>query len=137
MYHPHRRTFLKHAATAAGFGATFAVVGSKLSRALAGAKKEIRMKYSICNETFGDWPQEKVFRFAAQCGYGGVEVAPFTINNDVTEISSRTRAVLRKQADTANVEIVGLHWLLAKTTGLHLTSPDPKVRRKTTEYLGE
>jgi sugar phosphate isomerase/epimerase len=26
---------------------------------------------------------------------------------------------------------------LAKTEGLHLTSPDPEVRRKTTEYLGE
>ena len=137
MDHTTRRSFLKRTAAAAGFGATFAVAGSKVTRALAGAKKEIPMKYSICNETFGDWPQEKIFQFAAQCGYGGVEFAPFTVKNNVTEISSGTRADLRKQADKANVEIVGLHWLLAKTEGLHLTSPDPQVRRKTTDYLGE
>src|SRR6266403_491003 len=33
--------------------------------------------------------------------------------------------------------IIGLHWLLAKTEGLHLTSPDEIVRRRTAEYLVE
>ena len=28
-----------------------------------------------------------------------------------------------------------MHWLLAKTEGYHLTSPDAKVRRRTAEYL--
>ena len=40
-------------------------------------------KYSICNETFPDWPQGKIFQFAADCGYRGVEIAPFTIDPDV------------------------------------------------------
>lgn len=127
-----RRTFFKRAAAAAGFGSTFAV-----SRSLLGAHRPAPMKYAMCNETFGDWPQEKIFKFLAGCGYGGVEIAPFTINNDVTEVSSRQRATLRKQADAAGVQIVGLHWLLAKTEGLHLTSPDRKTRRKTAAYLGE
>ncbi len=35
------------------------------------------------------------------------------------------------------LEIVGLHWLLAKTEGFHLTSPDPAVRRHTADYLGQ
>jgi sugar phosphate isomerase/epimerase len=40
-------------------------------------------------------------------------------------------------AESAGVQIVGLHWLLAKTTGFHLTSTDPIIRRQTGEYLAE
>ena len=94
-------------------------------------------KYSICNETFADWPQAKIFQFAAECGYRGVEIAPFTIDPDVRKISAATRTQLRQQADQAGVELVGLHWLLAKTEGFHLTSPDAGVRRETAAYLVE
>jgi sugar phosphate isomerase/epimerase len=38
-------------------------------------------------------------------------------------------------AEDAGLEIIGLHWLLAKTEGFYLTSPDPTVRRHTAEYL--
>jgi len=95
------------------------------------------MKFAICNETFQDWPFEKAFAFAAECGYTGLEMAPFTIANLVTDISSEKRAEVRRQAEAAGLEVVGLHWLLAKTEGLYLTSPDAEVRRKTAEYLGE
>ena len=37
------------------------------------------MKYAICNETFLDWPFDKAFAFARDCGYTGIEIAPFTI----------------------------------------------------------
>ena len=33
------------------------------------------------------------------------------------------------------MEVVGLHWLLAKTEGFHLTSPDAAVRQRTADYL--
>ena len=39
--------------------------------------------------------------------------------------------------EQAGLETVGLHWLLAFTEGLYLTSPDNSVRRKTGEYFGE
>lgn len=42
-------------------------------------KKEKEMKFAICNETFQDWSLERGFAFAAECGYEGVEIAPFTI----------------------------------------------------------
>lgn len=95
------------------------------------------MRFAICNETFQDWPFEKAFAFAAELGYTGLEIAPFTIHTNAYEISSAKRAEIRHQADAAGLEIIGLHWLLAKTTGYYLTTPDEAVRHKTAEYLAE
>jgi sugar phosphate isomerase/epimerase len=95
------------------------------------------MKFAICNETFLDWPLERAFDFAADCGYTGIEIAPFTLADKVMDISSAQRAEVRTLADRAGLEVVGLHWLLAKTEGLHLTSPDAQTRRKTAAYLIE
>ena len=95
------------------------------------------MKFAICNETFKDWPFDEAFAFAAECGYSGIEIAPFTIADYAADISPQRRDEVRRQADAAGLEIVGLHWLLAKTTGFYLTSPDAQVRRITADYLGE
>jgi len=129
-----RRGFLKH--TAAGIGAALGVVGLKSSQAVPGAETTFRPRFSICNETFQDWPFDKAFALAAGCGYQGIEVAPFTISDYVTDISSKRRREIRRQAGKAGLEIVGLHWLLARTKGFHLTSPEKEVRRSTTQYLG-
>lgn len=95
------------------------------------------MKYAICNETFLDWPFDKAFAFARECGYTGIEIAPFTINPDARQITAEKRSEVRTQAETAGLDVVGLHWLLAKTEGLYLTTPDAAVRQKTAEYLKE
>jgi sugar phosphate isomerase/epimerase len=94
-------------------------------------------RYAICNETFEGWEHERVCRFVAACGYGGLEVAPFTLAPLITDVSPERRHTLRKQAEDAGVTIIGLHWLLAKTTGLMITSPDATVRQRTAAYLGE
>jgi sugar phosphate isomerase/epimerase len=93
------------------------------------------MKFAICNETFLDWPFDKAFDFAAECGYTGIEIAPFTMANDAREVSAARRTEVRRQADAAGLQVVGLHWLLAKTTGFHLTTPDAEVRRNTAAYV--
>jgi len=95
------------------------------------------MKFAICNETFQDWPFEKAFAFARECGYTGIEYAPFTINKNVYDISPAKRAEVRRQAEDAGLEPIGLHWLLAFTEGYYLTSPDAEVRQRTSDYLGE
>ena len=95
------------------------------------------MKYAICNELFQDWPFEKAFAYAREVGFTGVEIAPFTIHNSVYEISPETRKEVRHQIADSGLECVGLHWLLAKTEGYYLTTPDEVVRKKTGEYLAE
>ena len=131
-----RRSFVKH--SAAAVGTALGVLGTgNLPRALGAVGKEFRGKFAICNETFGDWPFERAFALSAECGYTGIEIAPFTISNYVTDISAKRRQEIRRQAERAGLEVVGLHWLLARTKGFHLTSPDRDVRKKTAEYLGE
>src|SRR5262249_25311014 len=97
----------------------------------------VPMKFAICNETFLDWPFEKAFACARQCGYSGIEFAPFTMDADARRISPERRREVRQQAASDGLEVVGLHWLLAKTQGFHLTSPDAGVRRATSDYLRE
>ena len=95
------------------------------------------MKYAICNETFADWEHARVCNRIAELGYTGLEVAPFTLASRITEVNSNRRSELRRQAEAAGVQIIGLHWLLAKTEGFHLTSPDAAIRKRTGEYLAE
>ncbi|HEX5444876.1 MAG TPA: sugar phosphate isomerase/epimerase family protein [Pirellulales bacterium] len=95
------------------------------------------MKFAICNETFADWPLEKGFAFARQCGYTGIEIAPFTIHPDARQISAARRAEVRQQAEEAGLSVIGLHWLLAKTEGCYVTSPEAAVRRATSDYVAE
>jgi D-psicose/D-tagatose/L-ribulose 3-epimerase len=93
------------------------------------------MKISICNELFRGWPIEKVFDYAAQLGYDGVEIAPYTLADSVAEISSSRRKAIRRAAEKSGVEIVGLHWLLVKPEGLYVNHPDEFIRIKTQEYM--
>src|SRR5690606_21397320 len=80
---------------------------------------------------------ERAFPFAREVGYTGLEMAPFTMANDVKDISAARRAEVRTLAEKNDLEIIGLHWLLAKTTGYYLTSPDAEVRRATADYVKE
>lgn len=99
------------------------------------------MKFAICNETFLDmperkpWPHDKAFRLAQECGYTGIEIAPFTIAADVREITPEQRKGVRQVAAEHGLEVIGLHWLLAFTQGFYLTSPDKEVQQRTTEYM--
>ena len=93
------------------------------------------IKISICNELFQGWPIEKVFQYAAQLGYDGVEIAPYTLADSVTEIPPKRRKAIRHAAEENGIEIVGLHWLLAKPEGLHINHPDEIIRIRTQEYM--
>ncbi|MBM4339072.1 MAG: sugar phosphate isomerase/epimerase [Deltaproteobacteria bacterium] len=93
------------------------------------------MKISICNELFQGWPIERVFEYAARLGYDGMEIAPFTLADSVTEISTKRRNAIRRAAADNGIEIVGLHWLLVKPEGLYINHPDEFIRIQTQEYI--
>lgn len=95
------------------------------------------MKFAICQELYEGWDWERQCEFSASLGYTGLEVAPFALAERISDVSAEQRATLRKQAAAHGMEIIGLHWLLAKTEGLHLTTSDAAVRKATSDYLIE
>jgi sugar phosphate isomerase/epimerase len=95
------------------------------------------MRYAICNETFEGWDHAQVCRQVAELGYQGLELAPFTLAPRITDVTPEQRRTLRRQAADHGIQLIGLHWLLARTEGLHLTSPDETVRQRTADYLVE
>jgi sugar phosphate isomerase/epimerase len=95
------------------------------------------MRFAICNETFEGWDHARVCRFVAELGYAGLELAPFTLAPRITDVTAERRRELRQQAEACGLQIIGLHWLLARTEGLHVTAADEGVRRRTADYLVE
>lgn len=95
------------------------------------------MKFAICQELFENWDWQRQCEFMAATGYTGIEVAPFTLGSRISDVSPQRRIELKQQAADHGLEICGLHWLLAKTEGLHLTTSDRSVRQATANYLIE
>jgi sugar phosphate isomerase/epimerase len=94
-----------------------------------------RLKIGLCNETFQGWSIEAVLDYAAQLGCDGVEIAPYTLADALDELSAERRRTIRRAAERAGVEILGLHWLLVKPEGLSINHPDAAVRARTGECL--
>ncbi len=136
MSRASRRDFLKGAAVA-GAGATMGLSGLGGNGSLFGNedKPGFADQFCKCNETFVDWPPRKVAKFVAECGYKAIEIAPFTVSQFVTDVPKKRRGRLRKAYEDANLKVAGLHWILSKTEGFHLTSPDKNVRKATSKYL--
>lgn len=93
------------------------------------------MRFAICNELFQDWPWDRALALTRECGYTGWEIAPFTMAPSADQISAVRRRELADQIARSGVEVIGLHWLLAKTEGYHLTTTDVSTRNRTASYL--
>ena len=93
------------------------------------------MKYAICNELFGSLPFQESCALAAKYGFGGIEIAPFTLSQNPQEFGSAKRTELKKILADYNLEFVGLHWLLIAPQGLHLTTTDIGTRKKSWDLM--
>lgn len=93
------------------------------------------MKFAICQELYENTEWSEQCRLIAEAGYTGIEVAPFAISADLASVPASVFEGMKQEAERHGLEIIGLHWLLAKTTVLYLTSPDPEIRKATADYL--
>jgi D-psicose/D-tagatose/L-ribulose 3-epimerase len=130
-----RRDFIKTSGSILGAALTFGCHKEEVST----RAKWRGFKYAMCNESMAKLSWAEQCRIVGNAGYEGIEVAAFTlVKEGVQEISSAGRREMVSTMRNAGIECTGLHWLLnPPPKGLHFTTPDATVRRKTIAYLDE
>jgi sugar phosphate isomerase/epimerase len=92
-------------------------------------------RLAVCNEVFEKRDFAESCRLLKNAGWPGIELAPFTLAENATTLSAARRSELRDMMTSEGVEFVGLHWLMVGPAGLHVTTPDAAVRRKSWLYV--
>lgn len=94
------------------------------------------MRYAVCNELFGRMPLRDAAAMTAQCGFHGLELAPFTVFGDFTAPAiARGIAETKTALQDNGLQFAGFHWLLTKPDGLHITTADAALRQKSWDHL--
>src|SRR3954449_12274988 len=91
------------------------------------------MRLSLCNEVVRELPFERQCALAAELGYAGLELAPFTLGEDSYRMPASERAAVRDACAKAGIAISGRHWLLVAPKGLSITTADRAVWERTVE----
>ncbi len=92
-------------------------------------------RLSICNEIYKDWGFADACKSLRRFGYEGVEIAPFTLSDNPATISAEQRRQYRSIMEGEGLHFVGLHWLMLAPKGLHVTTPDEKLRARSWEHV--
>lgn len=93
------------------------------------------MRYAACNELVHDRSFAEACALIARHGYQGIELAPYSLAEDPLRISPARAAEIRRTVGDAGLECVGLHWLLKAPPGLHITTPEIGVRRRSWDAI--
>jgi sugar phosphate isomerase/epimerase len=105
-----------------------AVAGSGGHQGKDGVSASYRFRQAICNEVYEKRPLADVCGSIRQIGYTGIEIAPFTLAERPSDITSAERRRYRDTIRDEGLTFVGLHWLMASPHGLHVTTPDRALR---------
>ncbi len=93
------------------------------------------MRIALCNEVIAPMPFPKQCAHAANLGYDGLEIAPYTLSDEPQRIGAAQLAATRAAAQDAGIAITGLHWLLVKPAGLSISTRDDAVRKRTLDAM--
>ena len=76
------------------------------------------MKFAICNETFQDRGFFEQCQAAEAHGYTGIEIAPFTLADDISLISGEDITSYCSAAADHGLEIIGIESVSADYVGV-------------------
>lgn len=93
------------------------------------------MRLALCNEVVASLPFGAQCEYAAQLGYDGLEVAPYTLAEEPHRMDAAQIAAAKKALADAGIAVTGLHWLLVKPAGLSISSRDEGTRRRTVDVM--
>jgi D-psicose/D-tagatose/L-ribulose 3-epimerase len=97
----------------------------------------LSFRHSICNEAFEKWDFADACRAIRKIGYTGIEIAPFTLAEKPSDVTPAQRAECSRIMQAEGLEFVGLHWLMVSPPGLHVTTPDPDLRRRGWDHISD
>jgi sugar phosphate isomerase/epimerase len=84
---------------------------------------------------FQDWSFADACKAIRAAGYDGIEIAPFTLAEDPAAISAAQRREYRDIILSEGLAFAGLHWLMVSPKGLHVTTPDEALRRRSWNHI--
>jgi D-psicose/D-tagatose/L-ribulose 3-epimerase len=93
------------------------------------------MRIALCNEVLQPLSFAQQCKLAADLGYDGLEVAPFTLAADPMRLTDADAAALRRTAADHGLTLFGLHWLLVAPASLSIVDADPQLRRRTVDVM--
>jgi D-psicose/D-tagatose/L-ribulose 3-epimerase len=93
------------------------------------------MQLSLCNEVLRPADLPAQCALAAELGYAGLEIAPFTLADDPTRLTDAQIAGSRRVVEDHGLVVTSLHWLLVAPTGLDLTATDSRTAARTRDAL--
>ena len=111
-----------------------ATLAAPLAHSLRAVAKQ-HFRYSICNEIFEKRDFAESCKLSRAMGYAGMEISPFTLADNVNDVSPARRRELTKILHGENLQFAGMHWLLVKPDWLHITTPDADLRKKSWAYF--
>jgi sugar phosphate isomerase/epimerase len=92
-------------------------------------------RHAICNEAFEKWAFAETCKAVRKAGYTGIEIAPFTLAEDPAAITAAQRREYRSAIESEGLQFAGLHWLMVSPKGLHVTTPDEGLRRRSWQHI--
>jgi len=92
-------------------------------------------RHAMCNEPFGQLPLAETCRAIRRAGYSGIEIAPFTLAETPAAITPAQRTECRDLIQSEGLVFAGLHWLMVSPKGLHVTTPDAELRRRSWDHI--
>lgn len=92
-------------------------------------------RQAICNEVYEKRPLKDVCKSIRDIGYDGIEIAPFTLAEEPSQISAAQRREYRDTIRSEGLGFVGLHWLMVSPKGLHVTTPDRDLRSRSWKHI--
>lgn len=92
-------------------------------------------RWCICSETFAGSDFASACKKAKKIGYSGIEIEPAHLGSDPASLPQSQRKQIRALIEGEGLTCVGLHSMLKTPAGMHLTTPDASVRRKTWDYF--
>ncbi|MEX2260932.1 MAG: sugar phosphate isomerase/epimerase family protein [Bryobacteraceae bacterium] len=111
-------------------------IGATLASQLSSLPAAVRgFRWAVCSETFPGKPFAEICDLTRRTNYTGLEIDPSNLSDDPAALSAPQRAVFKKTMRERGVEYVGLHAFLKAPKGLHLTTPDAGVRRRSWDYF--